>query len=351
MKATTRWLLVIAAALCGIGVLLCGISMALSGFDFFKATSAIDYKEETMNYDAALFDSIQLSAEDQKIVIRPSSDGQIHISYWESDNDLYQVSTEGGVLDFRHKTKTKWYNNFLYGWFSGISKQVAHGIQVSLPADYAGRLSAEDRNATLDMDGFSRLAGCSLTTTNGSIRANNVTAREWTAKTTNSSIHASRVSAGRVEASSTNGRISLEEVRSSGELTAKTTNSSLVFDRVEADMVNATSSNGSVNLGEITAATSLRAGTTNSSVKADRIHCPDITLTSTNGSIKGQVAAPQDQYRIAASTTNGSNNLENQIGDLPYRLTAQTTNSSIHLEFTGEALSAQAPVLDLPAQP
>lgn len=351
MKASTRWLLVIAASLCGIGVLLCGISLALSGFDFFKATSAIDYKEKAMSYDAALFDSIQLSAEDQKIVIRPSSDGQVHISYWESDNDIYEVSTEGGVLDFRHKTKTKWYDSFFYGWFSGLTKQMTQGIQVSLPGDYAGRLSASDRNAALDMDGFSSLAGCSLSTTNGSIRANNVTAWEWTAKTTNSSIHASRVSAGRVEAASTNGRISLEEVRSAGELTVKTTNAGISFDRVEADVVSAATSNGSVNLGEITAAASLRAGTTNSSVKADRLHCPDITLTSTNGSIKGKVAALRDQYRIAASTTNGSNSLENQTGDLPYRLTAQTTNGSINLEFTGEPLSAQAPVLDLPAQP
>ena len=152
MKVATRWMLVIAAALCGLGVLFCGISLILSGFDFFKATSPIEYKEENMSYDASLFEKIQLTAQEQKITIRPSDDGRVHITYWESENDLYTVNTENGVLDFRHETKKKWLNGLLYGWFSGLSRQATQGIQVSLPADYTGELSAFDSNASLDID-------------------------------------------------------------------------------------------------------------------------------------------------------------------------------------------------------
>ena len=386
----THWALAIGGSLCAFGLLLGAAALALNGFDFMRTVTTVKYEQKTAAYEPALLEGIDVAAEDMKIVVSPSPDGQVHLTYWESAADIVTVGVNNGRLEFRHNTEESWIDNFIHGFWNGLSR-LRHYIEVKIPSDYTGSLLVSNDNAALSASGLSALSGASFYAKNASLELTDITSPgALTAETTNGSLSLDRVSAGSARITNTNARIRLIDTHlgdtvlqtdngsvllssvSVGSLTAKTKNASFDAEsltgtgRVELETTNGSlsaidvktagdlslkSKNGNVRAtncssAALTAGTSngkidlsrckaerIQAETSNSAHEFDRLESLDITLSSSNGGIRGSVLGREEDYVIVTRTTNGSSNITDRVGDLPGRLNISTTNASIRVTF------------------
>ncbi len=385
-----HWALITGGALCVFGLLLGAAALAINGFDFMRTVTTMKYEQKTAAYETALLEGIDIAAEDMKIVVSPSSDGQVHLSYWESAADVVTLGVNNGRLEFRHSTEESWLDNLIHGFWNSLSR-LRHYIEVKIPSDYTGALLVSNDNASLSASGLSALSTASFQAKNASLELSDITSLgALTAETTNGSLSLDRVSAGSARVTNTNARIRLIDTHlgdtvlqtdngsvllssvTVGSLTAKTKNASFDAEsltgtgRVELETTNGSltaidvktggdlslkSKNGSVRATNCSSA-ALIAGTSNGKVdlsrcKADRVEGEtsnsaleferleslDITLSSSNGDVKGSVLGREEDYVIVTRTTNGSSNVTDRVGDLPGRLNISTTNASIRVSF------------------
>lgn len=383
--------LLIGGVLCVSGLLLGGAALAVTGFQFHEAVTTVKYENKTAAYETSQFSGIDIAAEDLKVVVSPSPDGQVHVSYWESSLDTVTIGVENGVLRFRHTASESWLDNFIHGFWSSITRY-RHVIDIKIPETFEGSLTVANKNASLKASGLTALSSAAFRTKNGSLElVDIISTGELTAETTNAPLSLDRVVAGTTRLTNTNARIRVTDSRlinvtlqtdngpvllhslTANTLTAKTKNAALEAEtlaavgRVELETTNGLlsaidvqaagdlslkSKNGGVRATDCSAtgffagttnakvdlirckAARIQAETTNAGVEIDRLDSQDITLTSSNGGIKGTVLGRERDFVIAALTTNGSNNLTDRVGDLPGRLSIQTTNASIHVTFT-----------------
>lgn len=383
--------LITGGALCAFGVLLGGAALAVTGFEFSKVVTTMKYENKTAAYEPSLLAGIEIAAEDLKVVVSPSPDEQVHLSYWESALDATTIEVDGryapvpphrfGLLagQFhpwvleqlravppRHRNQNP---GLLCGiplgderkrragsvrpdgallrrlplqkWFAG-----AHGYPLPGRADGRdhqrpslprpgprrnGRIT--NTNARIRVSD-TQLLDTVLQTDNGSVLLHNLTVRSLTAKNKNASLEAEALAAvGRVELETTNASLTAIDVQSAGDLSLRSKNGSVRATNCSASAFFAGTTNAKVDLARCKAA-QVQAETSNGSVEIDRLDSRDITLISSNGGIRGSVLGQEADYVIAALTTNGSNNLTDRVGDLPGRLTVRTTNASIHVTFT-----------------
>ncbi len=383
--------LITGGALCAFGVLLGGAALAMTGFEFSKVVTTMKYENKTAAYEPSLLAGIEIAAEDLKVVVSPSPDEQVHLSYWESALDATTIEVDGGMLRFRHTVSDSWLDNFIHGFWSSFARY-RHVIEIKIPASFAGSLSVTNENAALEASGLAALSSAAfrskngsleltdilclggltaettnaplsldrvrggtaritntnarirvsdtqlldtvLQTDNGSVLLHNLTVRSLTAKNKNASLEAEALAAvGRVELETTNASLTAIDVQSAGDLSLRSKNGSVRATNCSASAFFAGTTNAKVDLARCKAA-QVQAETSNGSVEIDRLDSRDITLISSNGGIRGSVLGQEADYVIAALTTNGSNNLTDRVGDLPGRLTVRTTNASIHVTFT-----------------
>lgn len=96
---------------------------------------------------------IEIAAEDLKVVVSPSPDEQVHLSYWESALDATTIEVDGGMLRFRHTVSDSWLDNFIHGFWSSFARY-RHVIEIKIPASFAGSLSVTNENAALEASGL-----------------------------------------------------------------------------------------------------------------------------------------------------------------------------------------------------
>lgn len=383
--------LLIGGILCAASLVLGGAALALTGFDFYRTVSTMTYQQKTAAYEPSLLDSIDIAAEDLKVTVSPSADGQVHLSYWESAVDTVSLDVENGVLRFRHSAQETWLDNFVRGFWSSFSRY-RHVIEIQIPADWAGNLAVTNQNAAVEASNFTALSSALFRSQNGAVTLADIVCHgSLEAGTTNADLSLDRVTAGSTRITDTNARIRLTDAHLGdtvletdngalllhtvevGSLTAKTKNAAVEAEaltgtgRLVLETTNATltaidvmtdgelslqSKNGGLRATNCHSAALLadttngkiiltrcragrvQAGTSNAAVEFERLDSGDIALTSSNGGIKGSVLGREEDYIITASTTNGSCNLTNRVGDLPGHLYLQTTNASIHITFT-----------------
>ena len=91
-----------------LGVLVFAVALALKGFDIKKISTRPELVER--NYTIASSNqNIRIKDSNVSITVKLSKDGDIHLNYYESEDEYYEIE-EGGTLVVEKKTKYKWYN-------------------------------------------------------------------------------------------------------------------------------------------------------------------------------------------------------------------------------------------------
>ena len=146
-------------------ILLCIGSGCASDGDFVP----MEYSAE-----AGKVQSISLDVRDRKIEISPSSDGRIHIDYFTSDKEGYDINLSASGELSMESTSNKGWMDFI-GVKPSASKRV---ISVRIPSSAAFSLKAETINENITVNNLRSLKDASLSSNGGDIVFNNISVEE-----------------------------------------------------------------------------------------------------------------------------------------------------------------------------
>ena len=142
-------------------ILLCIGSGCASDGDFVP----MEYSAEAGKVNAIILD-----VRDRRIDISPSSDGKIHIDYFTSDKEGYDINlSESGELSMK-STSNKGWMDFI-GVKPSASKRV---ISMRLPSSVAFSLKAETTNESIAVNNLQSLKDASLSSNGGDIVFDNI---------------------------------------------------------------------------------------------------------------------------------------------------------------------------------
>lgn len=134
---------------------------ALSGC----ADSGSDYRPESYSADAAAVKTVQIDVRDRELEITASDDNQIHIAYYTSDKEAFDISvSDSGVLTMTPKTDKKWTD-----YIGGKADEQNRVITLQIPDGQLASLQLSTTNADISLPPLSVTDGVAATVNNGSI--------------------------------------------------------------------------------------------------------------------------------------------------------------------------------------
>lgn len=293
MKRRTIITLIIAGVFFVSGIICCGVGASMVDFDFTRLGTVSSYEKKQYEVSAAEIASFSVTDRNNGIIILPSPDDKIRITYYENEKELYEIGEKDGTLSVEYRDMRKWYE------YIGISWTVlSRDMIIELPADYSGAFTAESSNGKMSLSDMNFTGGdISLQTSNAPIHVNNVTA------------------AGDLTADTDNGTVTLSKTQVTGELQIRTKNGKVVTEGVGAQgNMSLKTSNGAVLLD----ITELGSG---------------LSCQTKNGPIKGTVPGDMSDYSITAETSNGKSNLPERYTGGEKTLALHTSNGAIQVEF------------------
>ena len=348
-KSKTKRLLMISGILCGAGILIAAVAFAFCGFDFWKVCAAPDYQESSYTYSADGISSLKLDFKGPPVEIRTSPDDKIHVTAWENDRVKFDTEESSGSLTLRLGADSRWYDQFLYGFFSNLSSY-QHRSVIEIPAGYQGDFTVSCSETTVDLKGFENLRNLEIKNSNGSVSLENISSDRCILSTSNASVYCKNLTTGEMEAYSSNGSIALEQVAAdnlhtgtsnseiigtaliSGEISVSNSNGPISLTDIKADVLTASTSNSTNQLQNAVLSRSVSLANSNGSVEILQAEAPAIDLSTSNGEISGVIQGSQRDYSIEASTSNGSSNLMNTVGG-EKTLKVSNSNGGINVTF------------------
>lgn len=310
MKKARIITLIIAGVLLITGIALVLSAWAMNGFDFSKLEST-NWTQK--NYDTTAEGITALSLDDlnNSIELLPSSDNSIHITYYESDKDIYTITNQNGKIDMQYDDLRKWYEYF-FNFNINFKK-----VTIELPADYNGTLDLHTTNGSITANDMTNLLETRLSTTNGSIEVSGLTVNDNLVLKTN------------------NGNVSIKDAFVSDDLELGTVNGRVTAENTSAGSADLHSVNGRVSAEKLVGKEFITMDSTNADILLDMVDAQEsIQCSTTNGKVSGTVVGSMNDYSILSHTTNGSNNLPNEKEGGSKELEVSTVNGSIKIEFS-----------------
>ena len=261
MKAKNIFL-ILAAAMFSLGLLIAGSAFAMSGFRVEAlGTGGGALYGRTYDVSPAAVTSIDIRDENHKITLLPSPDTDIHIAYSETEHSAYSIVQDGGKLTVRYQDLRRWYERigFQFNLFSqeltlylpavfegSVSVTTSNAALHASAVEVLGDLSLYTYNAAIEAKDLSVSGNLTLTSGNGRVEAAQSTAGEkLTVRSSNASLVLKDLHAGTLYADTSNGEIRAEDVTCDRVLLA-TSNARISLDALDADEIDCRTSNGGI---------------------------------------------------------------------------------------------------------
>ena len=168
-----------------IGLILCGISFCISGLDLFQNPEIYEIINEAAIKDAK---EIYVNALNSRVIIEPSQDDSVNISYTKTDMQNYSLENVDGKISLDHTSVPEGWHTFLNVglWNLDFGKRT---VKISVP-----------HNSDIDFN---------IRTTNGDIKISDIIDSNpqgiVKVSVANGDIVVRNVSVGKIDVSSTNG--------------------------------------------------------------------------------------------------------------------------------------------------
>ncbi len=116
--------------------------------------------------------SITIDVEDRIVNVRESEDGSVHIDYFESSKEFYEISENNGTLSMQIKYNKKWTD------FIGTKPSSEFRVITVYVPSTLSDLSITTKNEAIDLASIKVSNTVSLNNNNGTIRFTNLDAGE-----------------------------------------------------------------------------------------------------------------------------------------------------------------------------
>ena len=303
-----KWLMTGAVVLAA-GVMLFAIPFAMTGFQIDALNTVQPYEQKSVTFSGEIH-SITVEDAGGKIVLGPSTDGKLHVTYGENDKDRYEI-TPGPDFVIRRVTHYEWYDHIFQIDFQ------ERVLTMLIPEGMTGDIVVRDSNGVIQAKDLS-VGHLSLTTSNGAVEVE-------------------RIAASSLEVETSNGPIHLTEIKAKGSVSGITRNGTITYQQVEGTDIDADTSNGRVELTNVGAKSKLTADSSNGAIKlSDAKAGEQIRLKTSNGAIQGTLAGRTIDYTITSKTSNGANNLPESLRGGDIQLNVKTSNGPIDIQFSDD---------------
>lgn len=254
----------------GLGVILLGIGLVItfgvvSGENFFSYVGddeTYSYVEKT--YDPADFDNYVIGLDNKKVIILPSEDDQVKITYYESEKNYLVIEEDGLTLSIENETKwySRWFN------FDFFTNPDIYEFYLYLPDTMTLDLSIHTSNGQISVSDLTEFGVLSLTTSNGEVHLTDIEA------------------SGKIKVVSSNGGVIANRVTTANDVEFTTSNGRIEIDGMNARNVDLRTSNGRIECSNIDSTT--------------------LELDTSNGNIELNVPGAFEDYYLKMTTTNGN---------------------------------------------
>ncbi|MGN1466878.1 MAG: DUF4097 family beta strand repeat-containing protein [Ruminococcus sp.] len=289
----------------GLIVFVCGF--ALSGWDIFAMETQSEFAEKTYTSSEKI-STIQLEDDNTRVELTESSDDKVHITYFENEKESYEIKEDKTLL-IKRTDSYKWYD-----YIFNIRLRERY-IEIKIPQSFGGNVI--------------------LNTGNGKIGVQNIKVKSLSAHTSNGSIDFGFVQAGEdIKVITSNGSVNIQDTQAKGTVDIKTSNASVTLGSSSFENLSAKSSNGKIQLLNVKAENEIYAETSNGKIDIERISAEkSITLKTSNAGVTGTVLGTISDFTVTSHTSNGNNNLPENMPGGDKQLNVDTSNGKIDVSF------------------
>lgn len=307
MKEKLKWIM--AGVLCAIGLLLILLSFMFVQFDITKfGKSGKNVKVEKV-FEVEDIDKIVVRDEARAIVIKPSLDDKIHITYYENETLKidYRVVKKNGTLSIQKKAHFMlWQLNP----FDFIEKK-EYNIQIEVPKQ--------------------KIFSYDISTVSGKIKVNQIDAVDLIGETTSSALEVQSMKAEKINLSTVSGKITGTSL-STNIATFETTSGKIESHKVEGKTLRYKTVSGRVETEKITTH-QMTASTVSGRIILEDLYARLIDATTVSGKIEGHLLLPEKEYSIEVETVSGKSNVVHTVRDTTNKIRLETTSGNIVLSF------------------
>ena len=282
--------LIIGICITVIGLGLSVASLAMVDFNFEKLNTE-KYTEKTYSTSAVDVNKIVVSEINRRVEVKKSADNNIHIYYFESDKEHYNISLVNKELSISTENNMEWYD-YIKPTFNFYNLS----LRLEIPENILENINIETKNGDIIAEDISVSQNISLKTNNGRIYSKDISCQTF-------------------DCNSYNGRIEIDEIIANS-LKSDIKNGAFILEEAELQKLEAIAYNGAIEF--------------------EAVDVYDATLKNHNGRIRGSFIGSLNEFQIKSGTKNGSCNLPEYKQNGDKSLVAETYNGSVNITFTSD---------------
>ena len=301
MNKSTKTILITAGICITAGLVISAIAIRLNGKNPAKAAT---YKQMTANITED-FSNLNVTEISNSITILPSSDGNVNIEYWDSDEYEHDIRVEGDTLVIEYKDRGSLYEhiNIDIPWLNkgGFEE---HDTIIYLPEGEYGNLDIEGVSSDISIsDGYS-FGNVSINTVSGAINTGDSSLNgSVEINSTSGSVSIANASES-VDINTVSGNVTLNDSSLSSSLKVNTTSGKVTLNNVSASFTSVNTISGNMNFTDF-ASDDTDVGTTSGSLNATVIGSYHISTGTVSGNMNINCDNMLDGAEFSFSSTSG----------------------------------------------
>ncbi len=131
----------------------------------------VSFTAQSYTADASEVSELCLDVIDRQVSVLKSEDGKIHIDYFDSDNEFYEISTENGILTMNSASDKKWSD------YIGTKPPAENRkISLSLPENTMRSLKIHTTNENISLAKMDFSEDVALSSNGGNVSFENLSA-------------------------------------------------------------------------------------------------------------------------------------------------------------------------------
>ena len=337
MKKNEKKALIIALSIFGAGILISLCVLVSVNFDLSRLSakhtvggnkeSAESIKAEHIDKDIdANGQNISLNLSSADVIVKPSDDGKIHISYDNTEETYFELETNDKRIILTQKQKS--YFTFGFVFFS----ENTFTVEIAIPEEHKGNLEINGASSEISLTDTKFLGTFDINSVSGDINIKNCKAETISTGSTSGEITVSNVNTASIEASSISGDIKITEISEKTPVSLESTSGEVYAENVKTENLNAQSVSGDIELIKVNGKKA-DLSSTSGDVHLDYADFQEIIFNSVSGGIKGMVCGSSDDYTVYTDSLSGSNSLSSHRGRGNRTLDLSSTSGSFNISF------------------
>jgi DUF4097 and DUF4098 domain-containing protein YvlB len=290
MKRSTRFYLIFAAVLLVLGLVLGAVGCVLGAVDDIRSETNADTQQTSFSRSPDSIQEIQLELSSDDIIILPSKDSDLHISYPSDENYTYDteadtVTGQNTLVFYQLPDEGSFLSHFSFNFTKNTGT-----ITLELPEGYIGNIICAVTSGHISAEGVS-LGQIQISTSSGDITLTDCTVSSA------------------LTCETTSGELELENLQLHGATVLETVSGELELeDCVLSDSLSLSSTSGDIQLKSTTVSGDLTADSISGDISLLLSGSPKHRfeeLSTISGDISTSGGDPNGDRSISASTTSG----------------------------------------------